>query len=297
MHGRLLRGCCLALLFLLSTSVQAHYHQKQIDIEEGLSQPTVSTVVPDNHGNIWIGTRFGLNRYRNGHIQRYIDDNRPSSSITGNQIGFLFMDSHEKLWVSTDLGLSLYSESEDIFVRTRTEAVLCAHETSETIYFGGYEGLLLYNKADGTYERQLPREEVPVILSIYPGADGKLLLVQEEDGTWALPGGWVDYDLSVRRNAAKEVLEEAGMVVEPTRLIALLDHNRRHPIKSFHEICSAFVLCEYVSGAFVPNAETVAGGWFLPEALPSLALNKTTPAQIQMCFEASADANWQTVFD
>ena len=164
MHGRLLRGCCLAILFLLSTGVQAHYHQKQIGIEEGLSQPTVSTVVPDNNGNIWIGTRFGLNRYRNGHIKRYIDDNGPSPTITGNQVGFLYMDSQERLWVSTDLGLSLYSESEDAFVRTRTEAVLCAFETPETICFGGYEGLLLFNKADGTYERKLPKEAVPVIL-------------------------------------------------------------------------------------------------------------------------------------
>ena len=168
MHGRLLRGCCLAVLFLLSTGVQAHYHQKQIGIEEGLSQPTVSTVVPDNHGNIWIGTRFGLNRYRNGHIKRYIDNNGDAPVITGNQVGFLYMDSLQRLWVSTDLGLSLYSETRDVFERTRTEAVLCASETPETLFFGGYEGLLLYNKATGIYERELPENEVPVILAIYP---------------------------------------------------------------------------------------------------------------------------------
>lgn len=189
MHGRLLRGCLLAILLLLPAGARGHYHQKQIGIEEGLSQPTVSTVVPDNNGNIWIGTRFGLNRYRNGHIKRYIDDNSPSPAITGNQVGFLYMDSQERLWVSTDLGLSLYSESEDAFVRTRTEAVLCAHETPETIYFGGYEGLLLFNKADGTYERKLPEEAVPVILAIYPGADGKLLLVSRSHGLYLYEPG------------------------------------------------------------------------------------------------------------
>ncbi len=185
MHGRLLRGCCLAVLFLLSTGVQAHYHQKQIGIEEGLSQPTVSTVVPDNHGNIWIGTRFGLNRYRNGHIKRYIDNNGEAPAITGNQVGFLYMDSLQRLWVSTDLGLSLYSETRDVFERTRTEAVLCASETPETLFFGGYEGLLLYNKATGTYERELPENEVPVILAIYPEEEsGKLLLVSRSHGLY-----------------------------------------------------------------------------------------------------------------
>ena len=128
--------------------------------------------------------------------------------------------------------------------------------------------------------------------------DGKLLLVQEEDGTWALPGGWVDYNLSVRRSAAKEVLEEAGMVVEPTRLIALLDHNRRHPVKSFHEISSAFVLCEYVSGEFQPNIETLGCGFFAPDEIPeALATGKTTKEQIEMCFRAAADAHWPVEFD
>ena len=42
--------------------------------------------------------------------------------------------------------------------------------------------------------------------------EGRLLLVQEADGRWALPGGWVDYDLTLRENAAKEVLEEAGKI-------------------------------------------------------------------------------------
>ena len=41
--------------------------------------------------------------------------------------------------------------------------------------------------------------------------DGRILLVQERNGTWSLPGGWVDVDLSVAENAAKEVLEEAGL--------------------------------------------------------------------------------------
>jgi len=128
--------------------------------------------------------------------------------------------------------------------------------------------------------------------------EGKLLLVQESDGSWALPGGWVDHNLSVKRNAAKEVLEEAGMAVRPVRLIALLDHNRHHPVKCFHEICSAFVLCEYISGEFRPNLETVGCGFFGPDEIPSpLSLGKTTPEQIRMCFEAAEAERWQVLFD
>ena len=127
---------------------------------------------------------------------------------------------------------------------------------------------------------------------------GKLLLVQEANGKWALPGGWVDYDQTLRSNAAKEALEEAGMVVRPRRVIALHDHNTRNTRQFLFNICSAFILCDYVSGDFVPNLETVACGFFGPDELPSpLAENKTTAAQIAMCFRAAADENWTVEFD
>ena len=127
---------------------------------------------------------------------------------------------------------------------------------------------------------------------------GKLLLVREATGLWALPGGWVDYNQTLRTNAAKEVLEEAGMVVRPLLVIALHDHNSRNTRQFLFNICSAFILCEYVSGEFMPNLETVGCGFFGPDEIPApLAENKTTAAQIAMCFRAAADENWNVEFD
>ena len=128
--------------------------------------------------------------------------------------------------------------------------------------------------------------------------DGKILLVQEMNGSWALPGGWIDYDQTIRTNAAKEVLEEAGMVVEPVRVIALYDHNRRNHTFFPSNICSAYVLCRYISGSFRPNTETIACGFFAPDELPEpLADGKSNREQILMCFQAAADDNWPVIFD
>lgn len=130
--------------------------------------------------------------------------------------------------------------------------------------------------------------------------DGKLLLVQEAKGKWALPGGWQDYDQTVRENTVKEVLEEAGMRVRATRLIALHDYHLRNESKTHfpYNICKAFVLCEYISGKFQPNIETLGCGFFGPDEIPeALATGKTTRAQIDMCFRAAADAHWQVEFD
>ena len=43
--------------------------------------------------------------------------------------------------------------------------------------------------------------------------DDKILLVHENNGTWSLPGGWCDLNVSVTENTIKEVKEEAGQVV------------------------------------------------------------------------------------
>ena len=126
---------------------------------------------------------------------------------------------------------------------------------------------------------------------------GRVLLVQERDGLWCLPGGWVDHDLSIRENAVKEVFEESGLTVRATRLVALQDRNRHHERPTIHEICSVFLLCEAESGQFIPNAETIASGFFDLESLPPLAEGRTTRAQIEMCFRANADPEWQVQFD
>lgn len=48
----------------------------------------------------------------------------------------------------------------------------------------------------------------------------KILLVQEKNGTWSLPGGWVDVNVSVK-NVIKEVKKEAGLDVNTDLVIAV----------------------------------------------------------------------------
>lgn len=126
----------------------------------------------------------------------------------------------------------------------------------------------------------------------------KILLVKEaKTGTWSLPGGWVDVLVSIRDNTVKEVMEEAGLHVKPVRLIALHDRNRHNPPPYAYGVCKVFVLCEPLEGSFRPNLETTGSGYFHREELPPLALDRNTPEQVQMCFDAAADPNWVTVFD
>lgn len=127
--------------------------------------------------------------------------------------------------------------------------------------------------------------------------DDKILLVQEKNGTWALPGGWVDVNQSIATNTVKEVKEEAGLDVIPVKLIAVQDRNLHNPPVYAYGICKAFVQCKVLGGDFIQNMETISSAYFSLNQLPALAEEKNTARQIALCFEAYHCADWVTQFD
>ena len=58
--------------------------------------------------------------------------------------------------------------------------------------------------------------------------EDKILLVHEKNGTWSLPGGWVDVNVSVKENTIKEVKEEAGLDVTADKVIAVQDREKHN---------------------------------------------------------------------
>ena len=127
---------------------------------------------------------------------------------------------------------------------------------------------------------------------------GKILLVRETSGLWALPGGWMDVGLTVGENVAREAREEAGVEVRPRRIVAALDWQRNNcTTPKAQSICKVFVLCDLLGGTFEENIETTESGWFSLEALPLLAEEKTTRAQLELCLQAAQAEHWETVFD
>jgi len=126
--------------------------------------------------------------------------------------------------------------------------------------------------------------------------DNEILLVKEND-KWSLPGGWIDVNNSIRENIIQEVREEAGLVVEPKKIIAIQDGKKHNLPVSLYGICKIFILCEALGGEFKENMETEASGYFSIDNLPILDTARTTKAQIELCFKASEHKNWEVFFD
>lgn len=125
----------------------------------------------------------------------------------------------------------------------------------------------------------------------------RILLVRENNGTWSLPGGWVDIDQSVRENTIKEAKEESGLDVTADKVIAIQDRAKHNLPPYAYGVCKIFVLCTRVGGQFEPNIETTETRYFSEGDLPKLAEEKNNAEQISMCFAAHRDPNWVTIFE
>ncbi len=112
-----------------------------------------------------------------------------------------------------------------------------------------------------------------------------------------MPGGFCDIGLSPGENIAKEIQEESGYVVVPTKVLALLDMNKHpHPPQPFHYY-KLFIQCEIVGGAAKTGIETKAVEFFPENGLPELSLNRNIDSQLSLLFEFERNPTKETVFD
>ncbi len=127
--------------------------------------------------------------------------------------------------------------------------------------------------------------------------DNKILLVHEKNGTWSLPGGWCEFNMSPAENAVKEVREEAGKNVKVKSVIAVQNRDAHNKPRYAYGVVKIFYLCEDLGGEFRENSETTRAQFFAPDCLPRLAEEKCNEEQILMCFRAMSSENWVTLFD
>ena len=116
--------------------------------------------------------------------------------------------------------------------------------------------------------------------------DNKILMVRENtDGNWALPGGWGDIGFTPSEVAVKEVKEEAGFDVRAMKLISVFDKKcHPHPPSPYH-VYKVFIQCEIIGGESQPGIETSEVGFFHEDELPELSVERNTESQIKLSFK------------
>lgn len=162
---------------------------RPVTIADGLSQNSVRTILYDSEGYLWLGTKYGLNRYDHSGITNYFADPASSSAITANDIVKVFEDANDTLWIAAERGLTRYDRRTGTF-----SPVECAGlpvnihsfcEMPEGLLLGGAGRLYSYEYATGT----------PTLIGTSGGSKyyysrihhwtgGKYMLETRWDGLW-----------------------------------------------------------------------------------------------------------------
>ena len=128
--------------------------------------------------------------------------------------------------------------------------------------------------------------------------DDKILLVQENDGSWSLPGGWCEINMSVKENCIKEAQEESGLNIEVERVIGVYDQNKHSEAIYPYNVVHVFFLCKSLGGEFKKNIETTTRKYFAYDQLPeNLSTDRNSLDEIEACFKAYKDPSFQVECD
>ncbi len=105
-----MKNCRLILLlFTLFASLLVVGQNQQLKFDrigtkEGLSDPNVTCITQDSRGFLWIGTRYGLNRYDGNRFRVFYNDPADPGSLSNNYIQNITEDAKGNIWIATSGG-------------------------------------------------------------------------------------------------------------------------------------------------------------------------------------------------
>lgn len=142
----------------LSSAGNKNFHFKKIQVDEGLSENTIYTILQDSKGYLWFGTKDGLNRFDGTHFRVFRHDVADPHSIGNNFIRIIIESDDDTFYVGTDAGLYIMDAVNETFTLIRKEttdgtrlttAVNTLYKDKDGVIWIGsmYQGVFTYNPA------------------------------------------------------------------------------------------------------------------------------------------------------
>lgn len=161
---------CLILFFYIINlcfssgifaSIPSKFKFQHFTIENGLSNNWVNCLTQDDRGNMWFGTKNGLNKFDGYSFKHYTNQYDDTTSISGNYI-FCIEEDGNDVWVGTHQnGLCRYDSDKNLFERFfyQDQCDSCAAYRSirslamiqNEIWVGTLDGIVIYNKASNRF--------------------------------------------------------------------------------------------------------------------------------------------------
>ncbi|MCS6259353.1 EAL domain-containing protein [Shewanella baltica] len=124
-------------------------------VPQGLSQSTVTSIVQDHDGYLWIGTFNGLNRFDGKNFKHfYANDAR--TGLPSSFIRSLLIDEQGVLYVGTDSGLVVYDKLQESFshygLSVNDSPVWSLNSSDKSLIVGTNKAIIDISNKEQTYE-------------------------------------------------------------------------------------------------------------------------------------------------
>ena len=150
----------LTQVFFINAQTDA-FQFSHITTANGLSQSSVIAIQQDQLGQMWLGTRDGLNKYDGNTFTVYRNKENNKNSISNNDISCLIEDKDGFIWIGTYNGLNKYDPKKDVFTNyfhSNQQNSLCNNTiwslkemSNGEIWIGTAYGLSIFNKQTNSF--------------------------------------------------------------------------------------------------------------------------------------------------
>ena len=113
---------------------EAEVRVTRLGVDRGLSQSTVTAILQDRHGFVWIGTEGGLDRYDGAGVVSYRHEPGNPGSLSSSFVNALAQTSDGALWVGTHgAGLNRLDPASGVARRFRHDSTAAATLSADRV--------------------------------------------------------------------------------------------------------------------------------------------------------------------
>jgi ligand-binding sensor domain-containing protein len=157
----------LMLLCILNINAQTSiYNFRNINISDGLSNNTVSSIAQDKFGQLWFGTSNGLNKFNGQEFTVYRNISRDKYSLSSSEISNVLVDKRGFVWTGTFNGLNKFNPKTKMFRRyyrrpsnkfslSNSLITSSLEMPNGSIWFGTGNGVSIYDPKKDRFKRFL----------------------------------------------------------------------------------------------------------------------------------------------
>ncbi len=162
-----------------------------LSLKDGLPNASVSGLLQDQRGFIWMSTQGGLCRYDGSGFRVYENHPFDEGSLSGDLVQTIYLDSSDRLWVGTYAGLNRFEPETERFVHYRFAeddptslsndlVIAICRDARGALWVGTLNGLNRLDEKTGTFVRYFNDPRNPYSLpnntvrSLYRDSKGRL---------------------------------------------------------------------------------------------------------------------------